>query len=274
MMERRVRKSIASLGLAVVMGLGLCIGGGDASAGPSPRDIMDKSLQARKLDGSEAVVKMIMSDDKGATREREMTMATKLFDGGKTEKRIVRFTAPADVKGTGVLMFDYDAKPDDTWIFLPALRKTRRIVSSQRNQAFLGSEFSFGDLGVPSLDEYNYNLVKEENAGGEPCFVIDVTPKDKATGEGEGYSKKTVWISKATYTVRRTQFFDLGGKLLKELNTSDVKLLDPKNKRYRPLTMEMVNKQNGRKSIFKSEKIALAPDTKDDYFTTRYLERP
>jgi hypothetical protein len=272
MTERRVTSTMKSLGLAFAAGACLLLGGADVHAGPSPRDIMDKSLQARKLDGSEAVVKMV-TDEKGSTRERKMTMATKLYDGGKTEKRIIRFLEPADVKGTGVLLFDYDNAPDDVWIFLPALRKTRRIVSSQRGQSFLGSEFSFGDLAVPSLDEFNYNLVKEEAAGGEPCFVIDVLPKEKSTGEAEGYSKKTVWISKATYTVRRTQFFDKDGKLLKELNTSDVKELDPGKKRYRALKLEMVNKQNGRKSVFQSEKITLAPDTKDDYFTTRYLER-
>jgi hypothetical protein len=274
MSERRVRASFVSVGLAAALGIGLLFGGSDVHAGPSARDIMDKSFQGRKLDGSEAKVKMIMTDDKGATRERSMTMATKLYDGGKTEKRIVRFTAPADVKGTGVLIFDYDVAADDVWIFLPALRKTRRIVSSQRNQSFLGSEFSFGDLSAPSLDEYTYNLVKEEDAGGEPCYVIDVLPKEKATGEAEGYSKKTVWISKATYSVRRTQFFDMGGKLLKELTTNDVKLIDPKKKAYRAMKMEMVNKQNGRKSVFQSENVALAPDTKDEYFTTRYLERP
>ena len=74
--------------------------------------------------------------------------------------------------------------------------------------------------------------------------------------------------------MRRTQFFDAGGKLLKELNTSDVKLIDPEHKRYRAMKMEMVNKQNGRKSIFESEKVNLVADTKDEYFTTRYLERP
>lgn len=275
MSHRRVGKTFVSFALAVVLGGGLLLQGGDVNAaGPSARDIMDKAAQARKLDGSEAVVKMTMTDDKGSTRERKITMATKLYDGGKTEKRILRFLAPADVKGTGVLVFDYDSAPDDVWIFLPALRKTRRIVSSQRSQSFLGSEFSFGDLNVPSLDEFKYNLVKEENAGGEPCYVVDVLPKDKATADAEGYSKKTYWISKATYSVRRALFYDKGGKLLKELTASRIKLLDPAHKRYRAMRMEMVNKQNGRKSVFESEKVTLAPDTKDEYFTTRYLERP
>ncbi len=167
MSHRPLKNTFISLGFAFAVGAACVLPGTNAQAGgPSPRDIMDKAAQARKLDGSEAVVKMIMTDDKGGTRERKITMATKLYDDGKTEKRIMRFLAPADVKGTGVLVFDYDSAPDDVWIFLPALRKTRRIVSSQRSQSFLGSEFSFGDLNVPSLDEFTYTLVKEEPAGG------------------------------------------------------------------------------------------------------------
>ena len=123
---------------------------------------MDKVTVTRKLDGSEAQVKMTTVDDKGQSRERELSMATKLYDGGKTEKRVYRFVAPADVQGTSILVFDYEAKPDDVWIYLPALRKTRRIVSSQRAQSFMGSEFSYGDLNIPALDDFDYKLAKEE----------------------------------------------------------------------------------------------------------------
>ena len=274
MSQRPLKNAFISLGFAFAVGAAFLLPSADVqAAGPSPRDIMDKAAQARKLDGSEAVVKMVMTDEKGATRERKITIATKLYDGGKTEKRILKFLSPADVKGTGVLVFDYDAKADDVWIFLPAMRKTRRIVSSQRSQSFLGSEFSFGDLNVPSLDEFTYNLVKEEPAGGEPCFVIDATPKDKSIADAEGYSKKTYWISKATYSVRKGMFYDLSGKLLKELSANDIKLLDPEHKRYRAMKMEMTNKQNGRKSTFESEKVTLAKDTNDEFFTTRYLEK-
>jgi len=244
-----------------------------AHAEPSARDIMEKVTVTRKLDGSEAVVKMTSVDEKGQTREREITMATKLMDGGKTEKRIYRFLSPADVQGTGILVFDYEDKPDDVWIYLPALRKTRRIVSSQRGQAFMGSEFSYGDLNIPALDEFDYKLVKTEACGSEQCWVIDVTPKSKETADSEGYSKKTFWVNKDKYTVVKGVFYDKGGKVLKELHAEDVKLLDPKNKRYRAMKMEMINKQNGRKSVFESKKVTFAPNTKDDYFTTTYLER-
>jgi hypothetical protein len=260
--------------LVVSLALALLPQSSRAEGTPSAREIMDKVALTRKLDGSEAVVNMSIVNDKGQARERRITMATKLYDGGKTEKRIYRFLAPADVKGTGVLVFDYETDADDVWVYLPALRKTRRIVSSQRSQSFMGSEFSYADLNVPALDDYNYTLVKEEPYGGETCWMIEVLPKSKETADAEGYSRKTYWISKAKYVLRRGLFYDLDGKLLKELKSDDIQLLDPKNNRYRPMRMEMTNKQNGRRSVFASEKVAFTPDSKDDYFTPRYLERP
>ena len=246
---------------------------GQAQPAPSARDIMGQVTSARKLDGSEAVVKMTVIAENGDTRARELSMATKLYDGGKTERRIYRFVSPADVQGTGVLVFDYEDKADDVWIYLPALRKTRRIVSSQRTQSFMGSEFSYGDLNIPAIDDFDYATVKQEPFGGETCYVIDVTPKSKDVAESEGYSKKTYWVSKDKFAVVRGLFYDKDGKLLKELVTGNIKLLDAKNKRYRPMHMEMINKQNGRKSVFDSSKVTFAPNTKDEFFTTAYLER-
>jgi outer membrane lipoprotein-sorting protein len=267
-MDRRFARKLSTAAAWMLLGTAL-----PAAAAPSPRDIMEKVTVTRKLDGSEAQVKMTTTDDKGQSRERALTMATKLYDGGKTEKRVYRFVSPADVQGTSILVFDYEEKPDDVWIYLPALRKTRRIVSSQKSQSFMGSEFSYGDLNIPALDDFDYKLAKEDNVKGEACWVIDQTPKSKDVADSDGYSKKTYWVSKDKYTVLRGLYYDKDGKLLKELVAENIKLLDAKNKRYRPMHMEMINKQNGRKSVFESSKVAFAPNTKDEYFTTAYLER-
>ncbi len=267
------KRRFITLVFSAALGFGLLPHVSEVYAGPSARDIMDNVAESRKLDGSEAVIKMSIINEKGQSRDRQISMATKLYDGGKTEKRIYRFLSPADVKGTGVLVYDYADKADDVWIFLPALRKTRRIVSSQRSKSFMGSEFSYGDLNIPPLDDYKYKLVKEESMGGEPCYVIDVEPKSQDIAKSEGYKKKTLWISKQKFAVRKGLYYDLDGKLLKELKSDDIKLLDPKKHRYRAMHMEMTNKQNGRRSVFKSEKVSVAPNTKDEYFTTRYLER-
>ena len=245
-----------------------------AQANLSPRDIMEKVTITRKLDGSESTIKMTIFDEKGQKREREISSATKLYDGGKTEKRVYRFLSPTDVQGTGILIFDYENKADDMWIYLPALRKTRRILSSQGAQSFMGSEFSYADLNIPALDDFTYTLVKEESCvGGETCFVIDVLPKTKETAASEGYSKKTYWVNKTKFAVVRGLFYGQDGKLLKELIAKDLKLLDAKNKRYRSMHMEMLNKQNGRRSVFECTKMTFAPNTKDEYFTTTYIER-
>src|ERR1044071_202000 len=188
--RRTIRTLVAAVSLAA-FGTGLLPVLEKADAAPSAREIMDKVALTRKLDGSEAVVKMIIVSEQGQTRERKITMATKLYAGGKTEKRISRFLSPADVQGTGVLVFDYEAQADDVWIYLPALRKTRRIVSSQKGQSFMGSEFTYGDLNIPPLDDFNYTIAKEESFGGEPCWVIDAVPKSKEIVEAEGNSKKT-----------------------------------------------------------------------------------
>src|SRR6478735_12702857 len=145
-----IRPALKTFICSITLGaLAVAVPGTSVAAEPSAKDIMEKVTVTRKLDGSEAVVKMTVTDDKKQTRERDITMATKLYDGGKTEKRIYRFLSPADVQGTSVLVFDYETKSDDVWIYLPALRKTRRVVSSQKSQSFMGSEFSYGDLNIP-----------------------------------------------------------------------------------------------------------------------------
>lgn len=268
------RKRVAGLVLSGLASFGLLSYGNGVQAGPDARSIMDKVGLTRKLDGSEAVAKMTIITPDGQTRERKLSVATKLYDNGQTEKRVYRFLSPADVKGTGILVFDYDKAGDDIWVFLPALRKTRRILSAQRNKSFMGSEFSYGDLNIPTLDDYNYTYVKEESYGGEPCHVIDLSPKNDDVKQTDGYSKKTYWVSKATSSIRKGLYYDLSGTLLKEFKCDNVKLLDDAKKRYRPMRMEMINKQNGRRSVFVSEQMTNAPNTKDEYFTTRYLERP
>jgi hypothetical protein len=259
--------------LAATLGVGVLPVSEVAQAAPDARSIMDKVATTRKLDGSEAVIKMVIVDEGGQKRERELSMATKLFEGGKVEKRIYHFNAPADVKGTGILVFDNAESSDDVWVFLPALRKTRKIVSSQQTNSFMGSEFSYGDLNVPALDDFKYRVEKEEAVDGDACYVIEVLPAKPEIAKAEGYSKKVYWVSKDKSVVLRGQFYDAGGKLIKELNTKDVVLLDKDKKRYRAKTMVMVNKVNNRQSTFETVKLAFSPDVKDEYFTTRYLER-
>jgi Outer membrane lipoprotein-sorting protein len=198
---------------------------------------------------------------------------SKQYDDGQTEKSLVRFIEPADVKGTGLLTYDYEKKDDDIWFYLPAQKKTRRIVSSEKAKSFMGSEFSYADMTPPAVEDFNHKLAGEENVEGVDCWIIESTPKNEEIEEENGYSRRVAHIGKTDYVVRKATFYDLDSELHKELSIKSVKEVDPDKKRYRPTHMIMINKQDGRKSEVVVEAIQLRKDIPDDYFTERYLER-
>jgi outer membrane lipoprotein-sorting protein len=244
-----------------------------AAAQEDGKQIMQKSEDAMTLAGSESIAKLVINDGKGNQRVRKFSSASKTDASQSVTKTIMRFLEPADVKGTSILTFDYDKKNDDMWLYMPALRKTRRIVSSEKTKNFMGSEFTNADMTKPAIEEYTYKVLGSEAVDGIDCWKLEITPATKAIADENGYSKKIGWVAKADYVTRKTEFYDLEGKLLKVMITAKVQLLDEKAKKYQPVDISMENKQNGRSSSFVMEKIVFNPKVKDEYFTTDYLEK-
>jgi hypothetical protein len=237
------------------------------------KEIADKSIETTKLAGVQASSTMTIIDSKGRERIREIRQVTKLYDNGDTEKKLVRFMSPADVKGTGLLTFDYKTKDDDMWLYMPALRKTRRIISSEKAKNFMGSEFSYADMTPPSLDDFTFNKLGEEDVNDTQCWKIEMIPLDDDIADENGFSKKISLIGKQDFVLRRAIYYDLDEEFHKKLDIKEIKEIDPKNHKYRAMHLIMVNKQNDRKSILKVNQIKFNPNIKDEYFTTRYLER-
>lgn len=238
----------------------------------SAREIMQKTREVSKIDGIEAISTLNIYDSKGRERTREISMASRLFENGKTEKRIVRFLAPAEIRGTGMLVFDYDNNDDDMWIYMPALRKTRRIVSTEKGQSFMGSEFSNADMASPSLDDYQYRILGSEIQDGIDCWKIEVLPVNNIVADESGLSRKVTWIGKSDYVMRKSEFYDLDNGLMKVLTTSDIREIT--QGKHMAAYMEMRNEQNGRRSVFIMDKLQYSPDVKEEYFTVMYLEKP
>ena len=142
---------------------------------------------------------MRIIDAKGRERVRKIKMVTKLFDNGDTEKKLIRFMAPADVKGTGLLTYDYKEKDDDLWLYMPAVRKTRRIVSTEKAKNFMGSEFTYSDMTPPSLDDFNFNDLGEEEINGTLCYKIEWIPKNEEIAEENGYSRRITYLGKNNF---------------------------------------------------------------------------
>ena len=262
-------KTIKILTVAVLTAFGLQ---SFAQGNLTGRQIVEKSESVNKLKGSEMIGVLKIIDQKGRERVRKVSIATKSYDSG-VEKRIMKFLAPADIKGTGILIFDYENKDDDMWMFMPALRKTRRIVSNEKSKSFMGSEFTNADMSSPNLNEFNYKLSGAETVAGTDCRKVIITPKNEDIADENGYSKRILYIGKKDYVTRKTVYYDLDGELHKVLVAKKVKLIDAKNKKYMATEMLMTNKQNNRKSIWIIEKIEVKPNIKDGYFTTSYLEK-
>jgi outer membrane lipoprotein-sorting protein len=242
-------------------------------APPDGREIMQKSRDVSKLEGMEAISTLRIYDAKGRERVRQTSMASKLFENGATEKRIIRFLSPAEVKGTGMLIYDYDERNDDMWIYMPAIRKTRRIISNEKSKSFMGSEFSNADMSAPSLEDFDYTVTGSGASGGTDCWIVEVIPVNEDIMDRMGYDRQLAWIGKQDFVLRKAEYYDEDDELFKQMISSDVRQIDPSGKKYIATRMEMSNIQNGRKSVMTIDEIQYNPNVKEEYFTLTYLER-
>lgn len=237
-----------------------------------PKEIMKKSRDQSKLSGMEAKTILEINDGKGNQRIRETTMMSRIFPDG-TEKRTILFLSPADVKGTGILIWDYENKDDNMWIYMPALRKSRKIVSTEKNKSFMGSEFSNSDLVVGSIDDFTYTIDGTETIDQQVCWKIKVMPATPKIAAEYGISSKTMWISQKDFMPRKTAFMDPEGRIWKELTYNGIKMMDTKSGKYFISQMEIKNLKSGRFSKMNMTQMSFNPSVKEEFFTISYIEK-
>jgi outer membrane lipoprotein-sorting protein len=258
--------------LVIACMLGLVGGALMAQLPTDPKEIMKKSRDQAKLSGIESTTTLEINDGKGNQRIRETRMASRIFPDG-TEKRTILFLAPADVKGTGILIWDFEGKDDNMWIYMPALRKSRKIVSSEKSKNFMGSEFSNSDLTTGNIDEFNYVIESTETVDQQVCWKIKGTPATAQIATDYGISGKTSWISQKDYMPRKSIFLDPQGNPWKELTYTGIKLMDAKNGKYFISQMEIKNLKNGRFSRMNMTQMVYNPAVKEELFTLAYIEK-
>ena len=133
------------------------------------------------------------------------------------DKSMIVFNSPRDVKGTATLTFTHKAGPDDQWLYLPAVKRVKRISSDNKSGPFMGSEFAYEDLSSQEVEKYTYNFLKEEQLNGENTLVVERKPVDPKSG----YARQIVWYNKAKgYRLEKTEFYDRKNSLLKTLTYS------------------------------------------------------
>ena len=273
-MMRRRTSSLGGWRAAAMVALTVCgMTMATRAADLSARDIMEKNFFVTKVSSLQLESTMTLINDKGQQRERRSTGLIKLQPNGVDSKLVVRFSTPADIKGTSFLQVEHIDGDDDLWIYLPALKKSRRLVASNKKDSFVGSDFSYGDISLPRVDQYRHTLLRTDNVDGFDCHVVESVPANDTVRANSGYSKKVTWVRSDNFVETKVEYYDLAGRLWKTQKVSRHELVEPQKARWFPLRREMTNHQNGHRTVISMGKVTPGVAVSDETFTTRYIER-
>ena len=190
---------------------------------------------------SEVELQMVLRNAAGQETTRKLRIATlEVPDEDVGDKSLVIFDSPRDIDGTALLSHARILEPDNQWLFLPALKRVKRISSANKSGPFVGSEFAFEDFTALELNKYSYQYVGEETVDGMATDVIERKPLYK----NSGYTRQVSWIDQQVFQIRKVEFYDRKGTLLKTLTLSDYREYD--GGVWRPHLMKMVNHQTGK----------------------------
>ena len=210
---------------------------------------------------------MILKNRHGQESVREMRVRT-LEVNGDGDKSLSIFDTPRDIKGSAFLNFTHQTGDDDQWLYLPALKRVKRISSRNKSGSFMGSEFAYEDIGNLEVEKYTYRWIRDEVYGDKECFVVEFYPVDS---KNSGYTRLVNWIDKDEYRTRKVKYYDRKDSLLKTLIQSDYRVyLD---RYWRAHQMSMFNHQNGKSTTLTWARFSFQTGLKDNDFNRNSLAR-
>jgi hypothetical protein len=243
------------------------------AAAPDAVEIMRRNFVVGKVSDSRSDVTMTLISDNGTRRVRSTSSLSKLLPNGIDQKRLIRFLAPADVKGTATLLIEHSDGDDDIWIYLPALHKVRRLVASNKKDSFVGTDFSYGDVIGHKVEDWTYTYVGEETVDGVATHVIECAPKSDEVRDTSGYGKRKLWIRQDNAVAIKGEYWDTAGQPVKQLTARDVREIDPANHKWQAFFLSMKNVQTNHTTEIQVGKLEVGVGATDDQFTERYLEK-
>lgn len=218
---------------------------------------------------SQTALVMKLANKQGDTSTRQLRLTSLETNGdGLGDMSLTIFDSPRDVEGTAFLSHTKILEPDDQWLFLPALKRVKRISSANKSGPFVGSEFAYEDLLSQEVDKYNYKYIEDQPCGdGLTCFVVERYP----LYEDSGYTRTTVWIDKDHYRPMQIEYYDRKDSLLKTLTMSEYRqYLD---QYWRAHVQQMINHQTGKSTILSFEDYAFQVGLSEGDFVSSKLKR-
>jgi len=215
------------------------------------------------FNSSTVTLKMTLKNKNGQTSERNLTNRTlELLEDG--DKSLIVFNSPKDVKGTSTLTFTHKIGSDDQWLYLPSIKRVKRISSNNKSGPFVGSEFAYEDLSSQEVEKYAYKFLEEKGS----LLVVEQDPVDPKSG----YTRRIVTYNKDKgYRMEKVEFYDRKNSLLKTLTYSNYQVY--KNKFWRAGTLNMVNKQSNKETRLEFTNYNFDANLNDDDFTQVALKR-
>lgn len=211
---------------------------------------------------------MVMTLRNRQGKENKRHMRVKVLEvEGDGNKSIFTFDRPRDVKGTAFLVHSHLDKADDQWLYLPALKRVKRIHSSNRSGSFMGSEFAYEDITTPEVKRYTYKWLRDEPCGELTCTVSEWLP----ALEGSGYSRLIVWHDTQLWRIWKTEYYDHSNSHLKTMTKGGYKQY--LNKYERAEWLKMVNHLTGKSTDLNTSNYQFRTDLNEGHFTKTALQR-
>jgi hypothetical protein len=254
--------------IAILTGMSSVLSYGEEMTGDAIMQRVDN-----RDDGDDLIQKIHQKliDKRGGVRERHIISFRK--DYGKDSKGISYFLKPANIRDTALLTYDYDGveRDDDQWLYLPALKKVRRISASDRGDYFMGTDFTFEDIKqTPELEDYNWTLTGSENLDGFDCWVVQGVPKTEELKKNLGYSKTVNYIHKDIDMAVRIDYWDRKGQELKHFLITELKQVQDI---WTATAMKMENVQTRHKTEMAFSEHKYNSGLSDRTFSERMLKR-
>jgi Outer membrane lipoprotein-sorting protein len=228
------------------------------------REVMEEANNQDMGQTNHALVEMRLIDSDGDESVRTIEQYGKELDDGVSGSVMI-FHSPASVEGTRFLTITRDGGADDQWIYLPALRRVRRIAASEGDSEFMGTDFTYSDLAGGDINDATYRLLREGSIDGEPTYVVECTP---VADSNSNYSRLIQWVSRDKGLPIRVEFYDQDGELLK-VNT--MTRIEQVQGRWTVINNEMQNVQTGHSTLISVQRFVYDEQLPDGLFSTNYL---
>jgi len=234
------------------------------------RAIMEEVERRAKSAAEHIFLTMIIRDSSGKERKRTLEVWNEYDKNGK-RKNIMRFTSPQMVRNTGLLSLERESgEEDDQWLYLPILRKSKRIAAAAKTNEFVGTDFTFEDLSAENIDDFKYEFQGDQEVGGQSCFVVKATPLEKRV-KSTGYKERVIFVRKDIYTPVQIHHYDRDSRFYKKWLASD--LVNIKDKCWRANREEMTKIMEKKCTILQADKRITSDAFEDAIFTQRELTK-